>query len=189
VAKGGTVIVLAHTNKNMRDGKPVYGGTSDVVDDFDCAYTVADGPSEDPREKVVLFENIKRRGHVARRAGYAFSVQDGIGYDELLSSVRRVDPDDLRSIAQVAEVATDAHVISAVEACIREGINTKMLVARTVAERAGVSRRDALRVIEKYTGTDPMAHRWSYSVHARGAKVFVLLDAAQPVPGEGPPSG
>ena len=39
VLKGGTVIALAHTNKKPGpDGKPVYGGTSDIVDDCDCAY-------------------------------------------------------------------------------------------------------------------------------------------------------
>ena len=39
VMKGGTIIVLAHTNKYCdNEGKPIYAGTSDLVEDFDCAY-------------------------------------------------------------------------------------------------------------------------------------------------------
>ena len=38
VMKGGSVIALAHTNKNPgADGKPIHAGTSDIVEDFDCA--------------------------------------------------------------------------------------------------------------------------------------------------------
>jgi hypothetical protein len=37
--KGGTVIGLAHTNKNAGvDGNPIHAGTSDIREDFDCAY-------------------------------------------------------------------------------------------------------------------------------------------------------
>ena len=40
VMKGGTCISLAHVNKNTgADGRPVYAGTSDVLEDADCAYT------------------------------------------------------------------------------------------------------------------------------------------------------
>ncbi len=39
IAAGGTVISLAHTNKNKNgEGKSVFCGTSDVVDDCDCVY-------------------------------------------------------------------------------------------------------------------------------------------------------
>ncbi|MDD5176314.1 MAG: hypothetical protein PHQ05_07845 [Sterolibacterium sp.] len=34
------MIALAHTNKNLGcDGKLIYGGVSDIVNDVDCAYT------------------------------------------------------------------------------------------------------------------------------------------------------
>jgi hypothetical protein len=39
ISKGGTFVGLAHVNKKLgADGKPVYSGTSDTIDDFDCAY-------------------------------------------------------------------------------------------------------------------------------------------------------
>jgi len=41
VSKGGTLITLAHANKNLSaDGKPIYAGTSDSLDDTDCAFTL-----------------------------------------------------------------------------------------------------------------------------------------------------
>ena len=184
VLSGGTLIGLAHTNKNKRDGKPVYGGTSDLVDDFDCAYTLASlPPGDDPEEKIVVFENIKRRGNVVQTAAYSYTVADHIGYEELLASVRAVDEFQLEPLKQAAQVISDAVVIQAIETCIREGFNTKMRLADAVAARTSVSRRSAIQVVEKYTGEDSSKHRWTYSVQERGAKVFVLLDAAPPLPG------
>ncbi|MEI6746846.1 MAG: hypothetical protein WCL34_12860, partial [Methylococcaceae bacterium] len=61
--KGGTIIMLAHANKNRgMDGKIVAGGTSDVGDDADCVYLL-DEVSKTATTKTVLFENVKRRGN------------------------------------------------------------------------------------------------------------------------------
>ncbi|MBK6928404.1 MAG: hypothetical protein IPH15_13015 [Comamonadaceae bacterium] len=63
VMKGGTVVALAHTNKNPgADGKAIYAGTADIVQDFDCAYMLeAVSQHADPTMKVIEFTNIKRR--------------------------------------------------------------------------------------------------------------------------------
>jgi hypothetical protein len=69
ITKGGTVIGLAHVNKNPgADGKSVYTGTTDMMDDADCAY-VLDVVSTDDKThtKIVEFENRKRRGNVTRQ--------------------------------------------------------------------------------------------------------------------------
>lgn len=50
-----------------------------------------------------------------------------------------------------------------------------MMLAGEVATEAGISKRQALAVIERYTGNDPSAHKWSFTVRERGAKVFTLL--------------
>ena len=70
---------------------------------------------------------------------------------------------------------SDAEVISAIENCINEDVNTKMKLAAAAAERSLASRRQTLKVIDKYTGNDPNIHRWSYEVRERGAKVYKLL--------------
>lgn len=185
VVKGGTVIALAHTNKHRgRDGKPVYGGTSDVVDDFDCAYTVAPtSPQAEPGKKIVEFENIKRRGDVLDRAVYRYSLERGISYTELLLSVEPVDETQLVLLRQAAQIESEAEVKAAIAACIRRGDDTKMKLVQAAAEEAGVSKRTVIRIIDKYTGDDPAVHLWRFVVRDRGAKQFVLLDRALPAAG------
>lgn len=183
--QGGTVIALAHTNKNPgRDGKPVYSGTTDIVDDWDCAYTLTPILGEpESNEKIVEFENIKRRGDVASTAAFAYTTEKGSSYYNTLLSVRKVKPDELMPIKEAESVRSDADLIAAASQAIREGIATKMRLVDAVSERCTVSQRTALRVIEKYTGTDPSTHQWHFSVKARGAKVFQLLapsDASDP---------
>ena len=182
VQNGGTVIALAHTNKNPgRDGKPVYGGVSDIVADFDCAYILKPiPPAAGADEKVVEFENIKRRGNVAQHAAFKYSIDNDISYNEILASVKPIDEMQIEPIKQAAQIRSDADVIDAVEESIRDGINSKMKLADAVAKRVEVSKRQAIQIIEKYTGNDPALHRWSFDVRARGAKVFVLLDQTTP---------
>lgn len=181
VFKGGTLIALAHTNKHPgKDGKPVYGGVSDIMNDIDCAYTIAP-VSENDGQKVVEFVNIKRRGNTVQRAAYSYCVGNVIPYNEILFSVQPVDQSVLEPLKIVEAIRSDAEVISAVSVCLNDGVNTKMRLAEATAKRAGISKRCALQIIEKYTGADPTSHRWNFSVAGRGAKVFTLLEASPPV--------
>ena len=70
---------------------------------------------------------------------------------------------------------SDTEVIESIKSCITAGTNTKMKLAAAAAERANVSKKSALRTIEKYTGDDPAIHQWSFKVRDRGAKVYELL--------------
>jgi hypothetical protein len=177
VMLGGTCIALAHVNKNPgRDGKPIYAGTTDIIEDADCAYTLRVIDDAEAHEKVVEFNNIKRRGDVCQQAAYRYSTEKSISYSELLLSVSPVDGTELRPLQQAEEIRSDAVVIDAIMRCIREGINSKMDLSVTAAKRSGISTRAANKVIEKYTGSDPALHKWSYVVRERGKKVFSLLD-------------
>lgn len=185
VSKGGTVIALAHTNKNKRDGKPVPCGTSDIRDDFDCAYTIDTvSRNNDTWEKVVEFENIKNRGGVALNAAYSYSTRREIDYTSLLLSVRHIDIDQLVPIKQAEQLRSDAELIQVATACIREGVNSKMLLAKAISDRSGVSRSTALGIVERYTGDDPGRHRWQAKRGAHGKLEYVLLE---PAPMNGPP--
>lgn len=187
--KGGTVIALAHTNKNPgSDGKPVYSGTTDIVDDFDCAYTLAPVAGDsDQGQKLVEFENIKRRGDVALTAAYSYASHTQGSYEELVLSVQEVDLSQLAPIKQAAELQSDAAVIDALAACIQEGINTKMKMVEAVSKSIGVSNRNVLKVLEKYTGTDVRQHRWNFAVGARGAQIFALLHVPMESATDSPP--
>lgn len=177
VMQGGTVVGLAHTNKRPGpDGKPIYSGTSDLVDDFDCAYIMSEIQAQTSSgDKVIEFENIKRRGDNPKFAHYCYASETGISYEELLASVRMVDPADAESLQQQAQTMSDADVIAIAETSITDGINTKMSLADDVRELASISKRAAVQLIDRYTGDDPEKHRWQYSVAARGAKVYALL--------------
>jgi len=66
VMKGGTIVALAHVNKRPgNDGKPIYAGTTDILDDFDCGYTINTiDENTQNKTKIVEFEKIKGRGNV-----------------------------------------------------------------------------------------------------------------------------
>lgn len=175
VARGGTVIALAHTNKNPdKNGNPVYGGVSDILNDIDCAYTIAEISSKDG-EKIVEFSNIKRRGDVMNNVAYSYSIESKISYHSLLASVQKVDGTKIEVIKKAESIRTDAQIIEIAEACIRDRINTKMKLSDAVSERACISKRKAIDILEKYTGSDPSFHRWQFVVGNRGAKVYLLF--------------
>lgn len=178
--KGGTLIGLGHTNKNLgRNGKPVYGGTSDIIDDVDCAYVLATIPSQSDQNSVVVeFDNIKRRGNVVDHAAYSYCKSPEISYEQRLASVQLVDATGLAPLKQAQQLAVDADVICAITACIREGINTKMKMAEVVAKQTKMGKASVIRIVEKYTGDDPALHRWQFSIGERGANIFTLLDIA-----------
>ncbi len=176
VLKGGTVIALAHTNKQKSDsGKSIYSGTSDFVDDSDCVY-ILETFTEKDGNKVIEFQNTKRRGNVVERAAYSYSNAPEDTYLERLLSVQPVETDKLESLKIAEEIKSDSEVIDAVSACIIEGINSKMEMAKATAERAKTSRRAVLKVIEKYTGDNPEQHRWSVSKGAHGKHTYTLLN-------------
>jgi hypothetical protein len=177
VINGGTVIVLAHTNKYRdSEGKPIYAGTTDIVEDFDCAYLLYEvGIDADTETRTVQFENIKNRGKVARQICYRYSIAEDVTYREILDSVEPIDQTEADSLKQASELESDSPVIEAIAQCIGEGINTKIALAQAAAKRSGASKRTALRILEKYTGSDPERHQWDYAVHERGAMKYRLL--------------
>ena len=178
VSKGATVVGLAHTNKSLgANGKPVFAGVADLRDDCDCAWVISTVTTQTgSNEKVIECENIKRRGDVPLTFGLKYSTDTGISYQELLSSVQVVDDDQLVPLKQAEALRSDAELIEVVLACIDDGVTTKMLLRDAVVQRAGIPNRAALQIIQKYTGPNPALHRWSYTVHERGAKVYARLE-------------
>ncbi len=171
---GGTVLGLAHTNKNRSaKGSLIYAGTSDILEDFDCAYMLEDRTPEGQKElRYVGFEAIKRRGDNDERACFRFSSEKGLSYAERLMSVEEADPEfgtnyEVRTLAE-------ADLIDFIRAAIEHGTNTKMRIAETVGKAMKVSRRVALTTLEKHTGPDPAVHLWDYERRDRGAHTFFL---------------
>jgi hypothetical protein len=177
VLKGGTLIALAHVNKK-RDarGKVIHAGTTDIIDDADCAYLL-DEVSTDKTDqtRTVEFENVKRRGYVANRVAYSYSIAQPLSYPQLLASVVKVDDIAVERLKHSAHTAADQRVVDAVISCITVGHTKKMELVKEVALRASVSHRDVIGVLDRYTGSDPATCRWAYTVGQRGAKIYTLL--------------
>jgi len=174
VSQGGTIISLAHTNKNSgSDGKPIYAGTSDSVDDTDCAFTLRKiETNETEQYRVVEFENFKNRGQVESKVSYRYSIETGLTYTELLDSVTKIQVDSHSSPSGSTQQTA---LIQIVEECITDGINKKMALIDAVVEHSGTSKRKARALIEQYTGTDPALHKWNFERGDRGAHIFKLL--------------
>jgi hypothetical protein len=177
VLRGGTCIALAHTNKRRNsDGEPIYAGTSDIIEDFDCAYLVYETNIDpDSQTKTILFKNKKSRGNVRKQASFQYSVREGLSYDELLESIVEVSEADLLVEERQKQLQSDLAHIEAIREAIRSGINTKMALAALLVEKTNCSKRTAIRVIEQYQGTDPETHFWQFEVGPRGAKMYRLL--------------
>ncbi len=174
--KGGTVIALAHTNKNAAsDGRPIYSGTTDMKDDFDCVYILSLISERGSQQRVVLFEREKSRGPVVDTVSYRYMSNKTIGYNEMFLSVQEVDENQVTSLKQAEEFRSDAEVINAVITCINEGVNSKMKLADAAAKRSGASKRSVLGLIDKYTGEDPAQHRWFFVRGERGKQTYSVL--------------
>lgn len=178
VTLGGTVIALAHTNKNPgADGKPIYAGTTDILDDFDCVHIVSRVDQKvDAASTVVVFENKKSRGRVALTAAYQYASGADLSYAQRLASVQEVDPEQWKAFVPTEEERTDSEVIKAVETSIVAGTTMKMALANDVSKRIGCSRQRAVSVIEKYASPACPTPRWQYTRRERGAHHYVLVD-------------
>jgi hypothetical protein len=143
---GGSMILLAHTNKK-RDGdnKLIFAGTSDVVDDCDCAYVLDDDDSAEGLNgrKTVKFENIKARGDVLRKLSVQYQVAQGQSYRQLLDSVRVLDEAEAaRQMAKYLEAEQwkdDQKAIAAIKDAIQQGHVVRSKLIKSVQDDSDIS--------------------------------------------------
>jgi len=177
VLAGGTVLAFGHTAKNANaDGNLRYAGVTDLLDDFDAAFVISPIKGDgDSHEQMVEFTCKKRRGNSPDRVTYAYANDPSISYEERLVSVRLVDDNEYAGVAARARQVSDAEAIEAITAAIADGFIKKMELASEAARRSGLSKRAVIRKLERYTGSDPQQHKWTFKVKDRGAKVFALI--------------
>jgi hypothetical protein len=181
VTKGGTVIMLAHTNKNRdADGKVVFSGTSDIVDDVDCAYTLdVNDDKSGSIDKVVLFENIKSRGDVAQEAAYKYAAKVS-HYQELLDSVSPVDEGE----AQIARerirmdslINKNEDLIEIIIELIEGGTILKTELINKAIDQSGDSKAKVRQALKEHTGKKYIdGHRWSEYKGEKSAKMYKVI--------------
>lgn len=166
VAKGGTIIGLAHVNKNKdADGKSVSAGTSDVNDDFDCSYVLEVTGPDHAGYKVVTFENRKNRGANAERVSYRYQRHEGMSYRDILDSVAVVDDAEVRCIATESalqeSLRDNGEIISAIESCLYDNVKMKTEIVKRVVSETMHTRRKVIQVLSLHTGRNfELGHRW-----------------------------
>lgn len=177
---GGTAILLAHTNKNRdSDGKVVFSGTSDIVDDADCAYTL-DVKEAEGDLCTVLFENIKQRGDVVREAAYSYSRRDGILYSDLLDSIEQLTEEKKRQHQEQRQIehrlARNHMAIAAITEAIESGAHLKTELIELASKNSGISRPKIAKALDDHTGKEwKLGHRWRMELQDKNARHYHLL--------------
>ena len=184
VAAGGTLIALAHTNKHPdAEGKGIYSGTSDIVDDCDCVY-VLDQVSKNGdglrMTHTVEFSNKKARGDVATTEGFSFVRSPGQTYGDLLDSVKRLSAHDVIESKQLstmtAELEADSEIIEAVENAIRNRVNKRTEIIQQVVAFTGETNARVRKVLKSRTGADhARGHRWQCRTGPHNSQIFSTL--------------
>ena len=184
VSAGGTLIALAHTNKHPdAEGKGIYSGTSDIVDDSDCCFVIDKVSTLEQNgltTHTVEFNNIKARGDVASTVGFTFVRKYGQSYEALLETVKRLDGDDLDDVKGKAtvqsELEQDATIIEAICTVIAEGMISKSKIVQGAHELCGKSTAAVRKVLDKRTGPIfELGHRWDKRKEAHNRHVYEIL--------------
>ncbi len=183
VSKGGTLIMLAHTNKRRDENKRViYGGTSDIVDDSDCAYTL-DELSSDPlnRVKKVKFENIKSRGDVEHEAVYCYStVKGNDSYEALLESIQKQGEEEMKAALELKKIQDKLEKnelgIEAITEAIHSGVTQKTELIEKARKESGLSEVKIRNILKEHEGENYLeGHRWYLETGDRNVKNYKLL--------------
>jgi hypothetical protein len=104
---GGTLIALAHTNKNKdSDGKSIAEGVGDFQSDFDCAYTMDKAPViTEGAMRTIVFENTKLRGPNSMKVTYEYDAGEKKSWEHRYRSINRIGQEQARAANEAAEKA------------------------------------------------------------------------------------
>ncbi len=182
VMAGGTAIVLAHVNKRPGpNGELIEAGVSDFKDDADSQYfihRVLETP--DGLRRVIRFEQTKSRGYGEREVFFEYSIDPELSYEAIVTSFRRLDDAEVKTLMRDASFNEDETIIEAIESELQKGPQLKMVLLKAARQAAGASRREVEQVLHRYTGKDAVQHRWNFTVKDRGGKLYDLLDEGIP---------
>ena len=172
-AKGGSVVALAHTNKNRNgEGQLVQTGTADIPQDADCTYTL--DTEIKGSEVVVTFKNTKARGPVSRVAQYSYNQLER-DYKKLLDSVRELSVDETSfDFEVVPSESPDERMIRAFKEVIGNGFVGKTELISAARDLTNFSKTKLDKTYTRYVGSDPAKHIWDFKVGDRGTHNYFL---------------
>lgn len=181
VTHGGSVVMLAHVNKHRDDdGKVIFAGTSDLVDDADCAYTL-DTVVEDKSTgtRTVKFENFKSRGDVEAEAVYEYDFAGGTSYQSRLDSVRAISDTEREEAEKRAlldsKLDRNRDAVEAIKEVIKAGHTQKTELLDQARKVSGISKPRLAKVLTEHTGSVIQDGQfWHVSIEAKNAHVYRL---------------
>jgi len=181
VGAGGTIIALAHTNKNKdEEGKGVAGGTSDIMDDCDCAFLIEGRGPDGHNQYRAIFDNRKARGDVAQKVAFQYSKLDGCTYEQLLNSIVRLGKKEAKAADKENQLRKDIRVdkttVDAILEALGDGELSTQAILSHVTEETPIGRRPAKIALFKWTGEDyDQGHRWTVRSGEKNEKLYTRL--------------
>jgi phage/plasmid primase-like uncharacterized protein len=179
VSKGGTVIGNAHTNKN-RDGerKLVYAGTTDIMEDSDCAYIIDRLEETETRRKVV-FENTKNRGPVSLKIIFEYDHRPGTPYHDRLDSIREIPLDEHKKIELKnklkARFEKNREAVDAIVEALLEGTNKKTQLIKAAAEKSDLTSGTIKKALREHTGNNIDDFQfWRLNIGNKNSNIYHL---------------
>ncbi len=152
-----TVIIASHANKHLNtDGEMIYEGTSDTMNDIDCAYSMHRiSDAADPKQ-VVEFRREKDRGSVVPRVVYRYRKTNSESYIDIVNSIERVDD----GVAQELSLAAKHDEI-------REKYEPVLLFVTDLLSAGKLIQTD---IIKAYTGGDHIKEEVTKSGFTKGLR-------------------
>jgi hypothetical protein len=177
---GGTLVGLAHTNKNRNEaGQLIYSGTSDLVDDCDCSYTLDTVTSDDSSGlRTVKFKNIKNRGDVALEAIYKYDFSVGKDYQQRLDSVRALSNVETQAAFNqrdlIKNLESNQKAITVIKEVIRSGVTKKTEIINAVM-KSGISKLKVEKALKDHEGPSLVDSQfWQVRIGDNNAHIYFL---------------
>ena len=177
---GGTLVGLAHTNKSRNEaGQLIYSGTSDLVDDCDCAYTLDTVTSDDSSGlRTVKFKNIKNRGDVALEAIYKYDFSVDKNYQQRLDSVRSLSNVETRAASNqrdlIKNLESNQKAITVIKELILSGVTKKTEIINA-AMNSGISKSKVEKALKDHEGASLVDLQfWQVRIGDNNAHIYFL---------------
>lgn len=181
VQAGGTVVALAHVNKHKAaDGKSIYEGSGDIINDFDAAYTIERDTPEAAAHCQISFVCNKSRGPNVQKASFTYNAGEAVSWKERFQSIERVDN------AKARETVDRMHAAQQLKndrACV-DYLAQRIRDAGTISRRDltqddltnGISKKTREQVLDRYDATNPRedCRLWSVVTNAKGGRSYLI---------------
>lgn len=174
---GGTLIALAHTNKNKdADGKSIAEGVGDFQSDFDCAYTIDKAPAiTEGATRTVIFENTKLRGPNTMKVTYEYDAGEKKSWHRRFQSIKRIGAEEAKAAEENAladaQKDQDAPIIAYITSQLEDGPKSRTsLIANNLGGDTG-SKAQREKVLDRYCGA-----AWGSSKGQKGGLNYFIRE-------------